>query len=106
MRRIKKLPKKHTSQGGKGRETFPGAIGRNHACAPGAAESQDVSGLTDDGSVSSATALASVLRGPLRVIINEGDVFSVDDPTTWLRKLFCVMYCFLQTLSTATAEVL
>jgi hypothetical protein len=56
--------------------------------------------------VSSATALASVLRGPLRVIINEGDVFSVDDPTTWLRKLFCVMYCFLQTLSTATAEVL
>ena len=39
------------------------------------------------------------------MVDNEGDVFFADDPTTWLRKLFCVMYCFLQTLSTATADV-
>jgi hypothetical protein len=32
------------------------------------------------------------------MVINEGDVFFADDPTTWLRMMCCVMYCFVQTL--------
>jgi hypothetical protein len=32
------------------------------------------------------------------MVAGEGDVFFVDDPTTWLRKLFCLMDCFVQTL--------
>ena len=81
--RKKKLPEKHTSQGGKGRHTFPGAIGRNDACVR--ADDIECVGLDRQGSVSERQ-----LGFRANAVRNEDQPISKStqsvNPTTWLPR--------------------
>jgi hypothetical protein len=105
MRRIKKAPEKAHVPGGQRTRNLSGSdwtqsrlragCGRKSGCVGPDRRRECV--VSDRARFRAARAAA--------MVINEGDVFFVDNPTTWLRMLICVMYCFVQTLSTATAKL-
>ena len=97
--RIKKLPEKPASQGGRGRDTFPGAIGRVLRLRA-QAERSSVSGLVRLGVSPSGARL------PCRAGRCEGRLESClrADPTTWFLKCVVFRRNRFDSLTAATGE--